>query len=201
MPRPISPTAINLGTLRWHLALLLLALLITVVMAGAAFRVAQANAADYQRALATQAQTRAHLARASDDEREIRSKIDRYQEIIRSGRTQPEKRLDWIEAMKRIQQGRRLTEFEYEIAPQRALDDKQPTTGGYAFLASPMKLEMTLLHEGDLLGLLNDLRDSQSALTSVRHCRIERRRDETARHTGGLLARCELDWITLQEKL
>lgn len=154
-----------------------------------------------QQAKAQLADSRNRLSRAQEDEQEIRARIGRYHSLIERGRTQPERRLDWVEALRNIKEKRRLLEMEYEIAPQRPLDPKQPVTGGYSFLVSPMKLDMLLLHEEDLLGLLSDLSAAVPALISVRQCTIERLSPSTAPQTAQLKANCELDWITLQEKL
>ncbi|MCX8017507.1 MAG: hypothetical protein N2690_06380, partial [Rhodocyclaceae bacterium] len=143
---------------------------------------------------------RARLARAHEDEREIAAKIARYQEILARGRTQPERRLEWVEILDGIKKTRRLLDLNYEIAPQRLLDPKQPAAGGYEFHTSPMKLELPLLHEEDLLGLLADLSRQSEALVSVRSCRIERQPVEAAHGGAPLKAACELDWITLREK-
>lgn len=195
-----APTSvITLKSLRWCLLLLVGALIATGGIAAAALLYGQQAEARYQQAFAHQNQTRARLLRANDDEREIREKIARYQEIIRLGRTESERRLDWVETLRGIKVSRRLLGLDYEIAPQRPLDEKMATSGGYSFLVSPMKLEMPLLHEGDLLGLLADLSSQVQALVSVRSCRIERVADAPA-NAVNLKAYCEIDWITLQEK-
>lgn len=192
---------INLKNLRWSLLLLLVA---SLASAAAVFFVRQFATQAQQglrQAQAQQSETRARLARANDDEREIRAKIVRYQEILDLGRTQPERRLEWVETLRNIKTARRLLDIDYEIAPQRPLDEKVVASGGYSFLVSPMRLEMSLLHENDLFGLLADLQAQVQALVSVRQCRIERLPAAPARqNTANLKAQCEIDWITLQEK-
>lgn len=194
--------AITLKSLGPSIALLLLSLLATAAIAGAILRYGQTAQLAHQQALARQAESRNRLARVQDDEREIRAKIVRYQELVGQGRTAPERRLDWVEALRRIKETRRLLGLDYEISPQRPLDPKAVTTGGHDFLASPMQLEMPLLHENDLLGLLADLSAQTQALVSVRHCRIERLPRTPAPANAALLrASCTIDWITLQERL
>lgn len=193
-----KPSAISLKTLGGHIALLLIAALLAGAAAAVALRHHEETERRLNAARAALADTRAMLARAHDDEREIRARIVRYQEIIAKGRTQPERRLEWVETLRDIRESRRLLGLDYEIAPQRPLDDKAPEAGGHLFLASPMRLEMPLLHENDLLGLLTDLQAQTQALLSVRKCRIER--TGAAPSAGALKAACEIDWITLQEK-
>jgi hypothetical protein len=201
MDTTTGKSAISLLTLRASLALLLIACLASAAVVFAIMQHAAQAERDYLQARAQQGETRARLARAHDDAREIQDKIARYQAIIGAGRTQSERRLDWVETLSNIKGSRRLLGLDYEIAPQRPLDEKNVASGGYSFLASPMKLEMPLLHEGDLLGLLADLANQVDALVSVRSCKIERLPDLPARqNAANLKAACEIDWITLQEK-
>jgi hypothetical protein len=201
MDNAANSSAINLKSLRWSLLLLLLACLATAAAVLGVRQIGQQSEQAHKQALARQAETRGRLARANDDEREIRAKIAHYQELIRLGRTQPERRFEWVETLRHIKTSRRLLGLDYEIAPQRPLDEKAPTAGGFDFLVSPMKLEMPLLHENDLLGLLADLSSQVQALVSVRSCKIERISAAPAQANAATLkAACEIDWITLQEK-
>ncbi|MEW6165327.1 MAG: hypothetical protein AB1642_09725 [Pseudomonadota bacterium] len=194
-------SVINLKSLRWSLAVLLLALLLAAAAGGGAQYFRQQAEAGHKQAQAAQADTRARLARANDDEREIRERIVRYQELIDQGRSQPERRLEWVETLNRIKAERRLLGLDYEITPQRPLDEKAVVSGGFSFLTSPMKLEMPLLHENDLLGLLADLQAQVQAIISPRRCLIERvAAPPTQSPAAFLKASCEIDWITLQEK-
>jgi cellulose biosynthesis protein BcsQ len=190
----------NLRKLLGSLSFLIVSALLAAGMVVWIVQVQQEAENSLQQARAQLNESRSRLARAQEDEREIRAKIDRYRELIEQGRIQPENRLDWIEALRNVKEKRRLLSMEYEIAPQRPLDPKQPITGGYSFLTSPMKLDMLLLHEYDLLGLLSDLSATVPALISPRKCTIERLPPTAQPQAAQLKASCEIDWITLQEK-
>ncbi|MBS3934949.1 MAG: hypothetical protein KGZ43_02150 [Sulfuritalea sp.] len=197
-----KPSAIfSAYALAGSITLLLLALLLATGLVFAALHYRNQIEREHQAAQAQLAESSARLARVREDEREIRAKIDRYGEIIARGHTEPEHRLEWVETLRGIREQRRLISMEYEIAPQRPLDPKTVVTGGYSFLTSTMKLDMLLLHENDLLGLLADLSAQVDALVSVRQCTLERLNGAPQAHPAALLrARCEIDWITLQEK-
>jgi len=199
---PDAPSAINLKSLGWSLTLLLLACLVAAVAVAGGLLFEQKATLALKQAQSLQTETRARLARVNDDEREIGEKIARYQEAVRLGRTQPEKRLEWVETLRHIKESRRLLGLDYEISPQKPLDDKAVTaSGGFTFMVSPMKLEMPLLHEDDLLGLIADLSARVQALISVKSCRIERIPvTPNPTNAATLKASCEIDWITLQEK-
>ncbi len=195
-------SALSVRNLGVSLAFLLLA---TLLSAGLVFGVIHYRVQAEQGLRQAQAQlseSRTRLSRAQEDEREIRAKIDRYRDLIDRGRSQPERRLDWVETLRGIKEQRRLLGMDYEIAPQRPLDAKAVVSGGYSFLVSPMKLDMALLHENDLLGLLADLSARVTALVSARQCTLERLPPMAQQAAAATLkAHCEIDWITLQEKL
>lgn len=195
-------SVLSLRNLGGSLAFLLLALLLAGGLAFGMVNYGDQAERSLRQAQAEQAESRNRLSRVREDEQEIRAKIDRYREIIELGRTQPERRLDWVEALRHIKEKRRLLGMDYEIAPQRPLDPKIVASGGYSFLVSPMKLDMLLLHENDLLGLLADLQMQTPALISTRQCTIERLPNAPQAQSPALLrAQCEVDWITLQEKI
>jgi hypothetical protein len=201
MDSPDKPSAITLKALRWSLLLLLAAALLAAAAVAATLHFGRQTELAHQRARALQQETQARLARVNEDEREIRAKIARYQELVGSGRIAPERRLEWVETLRHVKESRKLLGLDYEIAPQHPLDDKQPEAGGHLFLASTMKLEMPLLHEDDLLGLIADLKRQVHAIVSVRSCAIERTPGGGGRAIAATLkAQCVIDWITLQEK-
>jgi len=199
MNTPAPAATISIRALGPSLGLLVGAILIATAAIAWTFQQAQQTAVQHQQVQARQSETRARLARVNEDERDIREKIVRYQEIVQRGLTKPERRLHWVETLKSIKESRRLLGLNYEIAPQRPLDPKQVTSGGYEFLVSTMKLDLPLLHEEDLFGLLTDLSAQVNTLLSVKSCQIEHT-DSGTQAGANLKAACEIDWIKLQEK-
>ncbi len=145
------------------------------------------------------------LARASEEQQELRDKIGRFQAFKAKGYIGPEQRLDWIEAIARIKAARRISKLDYEFAPQRPVDASilpaGPSAGGFEIMSSQMHLQLQLLHEGELLAFLAELRDVVQALIQVRSCSIERLASGTADpgNNAQLKAECTLEWITLRE--
>ncbi len=194
-------SVISLKSLSLSLTLLLLSILLTSGSIVGVLHLNDQNQRAFQQVRNQQSETRARLARADDDEREIREKIARYQDLVAQGRTLPERRLEWVETLRGIKESRRLLGLDYEIAPQRPLNVKAPSAGGHDFLVSTMKLDLPLLHENDLLGLLADLSAQVQALVSVQKCSIERLPFDPSRQNPAILkATCEVEWITLREK-
>ncbi|WP_051293743.1 hypothetical protein [Pseudoduganella violaceinigra] len=142
---------------------------------------------------------RSRLAHAETEKEEIRLYQPQFIELRRRGLVGPERRLDWVEAIRQIQEQRRLLPLTYEIEVQQPykLETALPT-GDYAMLGSRMALHMDLLHELDLLNFLADLR--QAGTFAVQDCVI--RRSAGAAPAPGapaptLNADCTLNWLTL----
>lgn len=139
------------------------------------------------------------LRQVRREENEIREKSALFNELQTRGVIGEEQRLEWVELLMDIRDKRRLIGLEYEIAPQHPLDAKP--SGRFALFASPMKLQLQLLHEEDLTRLLDDLRQRAKALIQVKRCAISRLpRNDAENGTQALLqAECQIDWITLRE--
>jgi len=144
------------------------------------------------------------LTRATDEEREIREKLVDYRRLVDRGLVGEERRLDWVDQINAIRAARKLLNVTYSIEPQRPVD--YPGLGGSGeveFLASPMRLEMSLLHEEDLLWFIGDLRNAISAYVVVRSCTMERLAESPSADRGvapRLRATCDLDLVTIRDK-
>ncbi len=149
--------------------------------------------------------TRDRVSRVAEEEREIRNNLVHFQKMERRGMVGAEKRLEWIESIAAIRQRRRLFEIRYTVDAQRVVDYpgivQTRKSDGATFMASRLKLDMQLLHEGDLLDFLDDLEAAGNSLVSPRSCSITR--VEGAGGGGGplrprLRASCLVDMITLR---
>lgn len=159
----------------------------------------------FKEAAAARRDMQTKLARASDEQQELRDKIAHFQELKAKGYIGAERRLDWIEAIARIKVTRRILKLEYEFSPQRQVDSTLlpggASAGGFEVMSSQMRLQLELLHEAELLAFLAELRDTVQALVKVRSCTIERIAGNTIRNgnLAQLKADCVLEWITLKD--
>jgi hypothetical protein len=137
------------------------------------------------------------LKQVRAEENEIREKSALYSNLRARGIIGEEQRLDWVELIKSIKETRKLIDVQYEFAPQQALE--RAALPGFSFRSSAMKLQMKLLHEGDLLNFINDARRQAKAYVRVRSCTVTRipRSGTAASETALLNADCQLDWITI----
>lgn len=147
-------------------------------------------------------QARERLARISEEEREVKERIQVYRQLRDLRIIGKERRLDWVDAIQRIRTSREMLDVRYVIEPQKVLASIAGKPGNVEFKVSTMKLELALLHEGDLLGFLEDLRISGNAYVSVRRCSVTRS-SSGGQPPGGttltprLRAECLIDLITV----
>ena len=131
------------------------------------------------------------------EKQDIRTYQPLYVELRRRGFVGTENRLDWVEAIRQIQEQRRLLPLTYQIEPQQPYRLAGPVaTGDYQLRGSRMQVHLDLLHELDLINFLVDLR--QRGVFTVQACTV--RRAPSAGNTPlapGLTADCTLNWLTL----
>ena len=143
------------------------------------------------------------VSRVSEEEREIRDNLVYYEQMRQRGVVGEQSRLDWIESIARIKNERKLFEIKYNFEAQKPLDyPGLVATAGAEFVVSRLKLDMLLLHEGDLLNFLADLQASIKAHVSVRSCnviRVERGAAPSATSLQPRLrAECQVDLVSVR---
>lgn len=139
---------------------------------------------------------------ASGQEKDIIIKyLPLYRQLIDDGFIGEERRLEWVDALRTIHQQNKLFGINYTIATQ---EEYKPTFAlnvpPFSLHRSVMKLELSMLHEGDLLTLIDALDAQQSTPFIVRDCEITRMGAiNTSNLAPNLRADCELDWLTIRE--
>jgi hypothetical protein len=148
------------------------------------------------------AQARERLMRIAEEEKEVKEKLEVYLRLRALGILGDEQRLEWADAMTRIRTQRELPDLRYRVARQRLISSVAAKPANVDFYASAMKVDLALLHEGDLLNFLADLRESGNAYYSIKHCSIAR--TGLAPAVAGLAPRlradCEIDLITIIDR-
>jgi hypothetical protein len=159
--------------------------------------------AERQTAAAERQAAQDRLARANDEEREIRSRLVDYRKLLDRGVIGDEQRLEWVDRIAEIKAARKLFDVRYTIEAQRPVEYPGVAGGGdVEFLASAMKLDMALLHEEDLFRFLDDLRRALSAQVVIRSCTLQR--GERGAPERGLAPRlnaaCDIDLVTIRDR-
>ncbi len=145
---------------------------------------------------------RKHNMAASDIE-QVHVNYPRFQEMEQRGIIGVENRIAWVENLTLQARGMHLKTLTYAISPPR---DWAPSfmkmSGDVGVYVSDMTLEARLLHEGDLLQLLERLRTSNRGLFTVGNCEMKRLRDKIMRSSvdSNLESRCTLMWFNVRSK-
>ena len=193
-------TGRHLGSLKAPLALLALA-----AIAGAGIvTYTRAHIIRHQHTLIAK---ESHLREArsryqrSGDERELIVRfMGPYQELQGRGLIGPERRINWLDALRASNQQTHLFGAEYQIGTQQpypfAQDLNAPKLG---MAQSVMKLTLRLAHEGELMRFLRALESQNVGIFDINQCIIDRTAGAmtVARAQPNLSAECELAWITI----
>lgn len=171
------------------------------------FGFAQYYNANQEQALQTQ-QNQLNAARqryqSSGAEKDmIAEYLPKYQMLINKGFVGEERRIEWVENLRMQHKNHKLFGIKYSISPQEKYTPVfAANLGGFVLNRSVMKLDLDMLHEGDLLQLTESLNAKDAAPFILRDCEV------TRLNAGGALskqlianlhAQCELDWLTLRE--
>ena len=192
----MNPVAQTLKRIRWNLLFFVSAALIGAGMLYYSRTLLLDAQKSHKQALSKRGEVQGKLANARNEEQELLEKFSRYEGIVARGYIGSERRLDWIEQIRKIKTTRKLLDVIYELEPQTVLDGSNAS--GFDFMVSNMRLQMQLLHEEDLLFFLADLRDGMRAYTSVKSCNVTRQTRSGS--AVQLAADCSIDWVTLRER-
>lgn len=129
--------------------------------------------------------------------------LPRYQSLINKGFVGEERRLEWVDELRKQHQNYKLFSIKYSIGLQEPYKPNFATNvGGFVLNRSVMTLDLDMLHEEDILQLTEALSKSNDEVFMLRDCEITRLTAGGAlskQLTPNLHANCELDWLTLRE--
>jgi len=135
----------------------------------------------------------------SGQEREIIARhLDRYRRLEQAGFIAPEQRINWVSGLRTANQAAGLFGIEYQIGAQRPYrGSSELNAPQLVVLESPMRLKATLLHEEDLMRLVDALAEQRLGLFVLEQCAMKRISGRTGlRYQPQLDAECELSWLT-----
>jgi len=147
-------------------------------------------------------EARARLDNARRERDNLNESADVFRMLVDRGLLQREQRLDLVEMVNGLRSRYQLFALDYEIAPQRPL----PLPGGRVFpsidvLASRVKLRAKALHEGDILGFMDEISKQRQGFHPVDECTMRRIGSAgDGRLQAHVEADCTLEWITLKDK-
>jgi hypothetical protein len=129
--------------------------------------------------------------------------LPQYQALISKGFIGEERRIEWVDELRAQHQLHKLFGIKYSISQQEAFKPAfAPNLGGFTMHRSVMKIDLDMLHEGDILQLTESLSAKNTSPFILRDCEITRLGNSgnlSSQLVANLHAQCELDWITLRE--
>lgn len=137
---------------------------------------------------------------AETDKQEIHDYQPKFVTLRERGFVGEERRLDWMEHIQHIRESRKLLPIAYEISAQQVFQvDPEITLGDLELRGSKMKLQMDLLHEGDLLNFLDDLK--HKGFYTAQECTVKRAGTAPGGTYLPIAAECVIYWLTLGERV
>ncbi len=189
----------DFALLRWPLLLLVVALaLMSLLIWGSSgehrrlqLRAKEAEQADMR--------ARGELLEVRAQETNYRSFSSQFEVLQAQGLTGEERRLDWIDTVRRLRERHHLQTLEYEISAQRNFVASLAPPTGLNPRTSAVTLHFTTLHEGDLISFLDGLEQQAPGIFRQTRCDIQRLPAMlTDSASARLTARCDYDWLTLK---
>lgn len=127
-----------------------------------------------------------------------------YRKYLNKGLIGEEKRLSWIEELEAINKNMALPKLSYSIEPRVEVDLRHIRNRNKKIQmnVSEMKIQAGLLHEGDLLTLLQTLEQKAAGFYSLKECslvsRFSNKIKQYSPRNAYLDVSCELDWLTVK---
>lgn len=193
-------TRADLPRLWLPLAAMLALFAAAAILAWNSHRNAEQAEREKQAALTLRNQTEQRLLQVRLEEQEIKERAQLLLHLQASGVAGEERRLDWIELLRDGQRSLRLPGMKYEFGAQAPLDTDP--TGSHGWFASPLRIQLRLLHENDLLNFLEYIQRNARAQVIVRSCKLAPLpgQSEEANAYGQLAADCEMQWLTVRQR-
>ncbi len=127
-----------------------------------------------------------------------------YKRYEKKGFLREEQRLSWIETLENTANNLGLDDLSYQISPRQQLSNEtQALPANISLFKSKLTFESGLVHEGDLIELINSLNKLNSGLFIIDSCKIDRTAEEIeAASNSNFQASCSTSWYTAtyQEK-
>jgi hypothetical protein len=123
-----------------------------------------------------------------------------YRQLAAAGFVGEENRINWLDALRVVNQKGDLFGVDYDISPRRPYPLASTLAPGQMnVMQSMMKLRFQLLHEEDLPRFFELLSQQNAGLFMLDQCTVRRALSTPSiRFQPHLAAECQLSWITTQ---
>ena len=163
-------------------------------------------------------EVKSQLARIVDEERQQQLFVEKYLAYDRAGliktpreaggegieQSDEELRLAWLSRLQEIRTDRKFFKFGYELSPPSVVDpqfSEYTKDSTVAIRTNELAVSFSLLHELDILMLINDFYDDEENPFVNTRCTLQRNIDQDAEFVlelrENLSASCDMIWITV----
>ncbi len=155
----------------------------------------------YQLKLSAYSEVERQLDEVRHDKELIARYLTPFNQLVRSGLFDQKQRVEWVDAVNAARAKMKLPLVRYQIAAQVPYLADYLTDEGYVrVMASEVKLEAGLLHEGDLVDLFNWMERYAPGQLHLSHCEMKRAEEVFGYYADrpNLKLMCDLQWFTIE---
>jgi hypothetical protein len=189
--------------MRWSLAAISASLLLSYSMLYGSNQYAEHLQNRLHTAQSQMNEARSRLTVARQDKESLAIYSAEYSLLENQNIIGDDRRLDWMEGLEKLRNQNLVINFRYTIAPQKNYAP-QPAinSGNFDIHYSEMKLQLELLHEGQLLKFFDALRSQINGRYQLEGCSLHREdtEDTAAAPAAHIKAECSGGWITLKNR-
>tara|TARA_R110000782_G_scaffold166718_9_gene258642 strand:- start:598 stop:1218 length:621 start_codon:yes stop_codon:yes gene_type:complete len=134
------------------------------------------------------------------EEKLLHEYVPQFVALYDKGVIGPEKRLNWIEALRQSGEDIKLPGLRYSLDSQEVYTPEYEINyNGFALYSSTMELNLGLLHEGDLFELLKYIDRHAAGSYTISECTFRMNGNEIKmnKEQANISADCLLHWITI----
>ncbi|MBA3581432.1 MAG: hypothetical protein H0W44_03150 [Gammaproteobacteria bacterium] len=197
----------------WHAlqrpaVVFLLCLLMASIIIGIGLHLHKVQNKIYQQAVEQRDDVVNRLQEAQQNKSLYENNIQLYQRYLANGLVGDEARLSWIEALEELRRDLILPSLKYSFEPRRiaeiAESQRINVGGNIGLYITNMQIEASLLHEGDLLTILNKLKNPRLGYYEIISCKLDNHfpLGATLALAGisapNVLMNCKLKWYTVK---
>jgi len=156
--------------------------------------------ADYDTELTLYRDIERKISEVNEDKMFIEVYGERFKALESAGIFVAEQRVSWVDSLQTAIREMKLPNVRYEVSPQRvSADNLSYDANNITVHASPLKIEMNLLHEQDMITLLERLEHNVVGRFLIDSCEIKRAEVKFGYYLDrpNLGITCHMRWLTL----
>lgn len=189
----------DLLDLKWSLGAFLLGLALSGSLLYFSEKYQDISLKDRQIAQQHLTEARTQLSAAQNDQENMSSYALEYNALVAQKVIGDEQRLDWMEGLERLREQGNVLDLKYTIAPQQSyVPSPSLDAGNFQLSRSSMTLQLDLLHEEQLLRLLNTMHTRMNGWFMLDGCSLSR--IGAADELTPLKAECTGGWFTMKSR-